>query len=354
MGSQNRAVAPARLGGPIPAGLSLLTGLGAGLLGYALLHEPMDIGFERLTVRIEATEGELPEQGLRILHLSDTHFQGRARQLRERRKIARIVRLTQGLDYDLLVHTGDFIHYDSGLENVLALLDALPAPRLGRFAVLGNHDYSYYAMRAMLPTMWQRYRDIERRGVYSDRELLARPWEMINFGRYLRQTPVETRRSGYNDAAGLRKALLQRGFQVLHNRSVHIRHAAIDFYLAGVDDVSEGRPHLHNALDGVPPRAPTILLSHNPDILRSPRVGQADLVLAGHTHGGQIVLPFWGPAHTQARYLERRDVAGYLRRGRTQVYITRGIGEGIPLRFAAKPQIGLITVLGEKAGRHGT
>jgi predicted MPP superfamily phosphohydrolase len=241
------------------------------------------------------------------------------------------------------------LHYDSGIENVFALLDALPEPRLGRYAVLGNHDYSHYAMHEALPNMWRKYRDGERGGVHGNVGLLARPWEMLRFGRYMRNTPVEVRRTGSNDVVHLTRELSRRGFRILHNQAERIRHAperrdGVDFYLAGVDDVLEGRPHLHDALEGVPVDAPTILLSHNPDIIQSPRMGQVDLVLSGHTHGGQIVLPFWGPAHTQARYLERSDVAGYLRRGRTQVYISRGIGEGIPLRFAAKPQFALVTV----------
>jgi predicted MPP superfamily phosphohydrolase len=69
------------------------------------------------------------------------------------------------------------------------------------------------------------------------------------------------------------------------------------------------------------------------------------LILAGHTHGGQIVLPWLGAAHTHSEHLHRREAAGYLWRDQTQVYISRGIGEGIPIRFGARPQIALITVL---------
>ncbi len=330
-------------------GAGLMTGLGAGVAGYAFFHEPLNVGFEQLTVRLQYGQGRLPAKGLRILHLSDTHFQGH--NWRERPKIERIRRLTRDLDYDLLVHTGDFLHYDSGLDNVAALLDALPEPRLGRYAVFGNHDYMHYDMRAMLPVMWRTYWAEERGNVTSvPISMLTRPWNAVRFGRYVRNTPVMARRSGSNDTNQLTTLLNAHGFHVLHNHAIRIQHQidradGIDFYLAGVDDVTEGRPHLHDALEGVPLDAPTILLSHNPDIIRSPRMGQVDLVLSGHTHGGQIVLPFWGPAHTQARYLERRDVAGYLRRGRTQVYITRGVGEGIPLRFAAKPQFALINVM---------
>ena len=92
----------------------------------------------------------------------------------------------------------------------------------------------------------------------------------------------------------------------------------------------------------IPDGAPVVLLSHNPDIIASPQLPRVDVVLSGHTHGGQIVVPFWGPAHTQVEYLPRENVSGYFRQGRTHVYISRGLGEGIPLRFRAGPQITLI------------
>ena len=66
--------------------------------------------------------------------------------------------LVQGLEIDLLVHTGDFLHYDSGVDNVCALLEVLPQPRLGSYGVLGNHDYTHYNMVAALPRMWRTFR----------------------------------------------------------------------------------------------------------------------------------------------------------------------------------------------------
>ncbi len=137
---------------------------------------------------------------------------------------------------------------------------------------------------------------------------------------------------------------------LLHNKGVHLFDAArsIDLYLAGVEDVCEASPQLDVALDraaAASAHSPVLLLSHNPDILADPRMADVDVLLAGHTHGGQLVLPFWGPAHTQSYYLRRHEVAGFFRRGRTQVYISRGMGEGIPLRWNARPQIALLTLL---------
>jgi predicted MPP superfamily phosphohydrolase len=120
----------------------------------------------------------------------------------------------------------------------------------------------------------------------------------------------------------------------------------LDFYLAGVDDDSQGAPDLDGALEAIPAGATVLLLSHNPDIIGDPLINRVDVVLAGHTHGGQLVLPLWGPAHTQSAYLNRSNVAGYFQHGRTHFYVSRGRGEGFPLRFRAWPQIALITIVG--------
>ena len=322
-------------------------GIGLGMAGYSIFYEPLNIELERLTIQLPHANGRVPAQGLRILHLSDTHFQGKAR--REQAKIERIRRLVAGLQCDLIVHTGDFWHFDHGLDNVKTLLDVLPQPRLGSYAVLGNHDYTHYAMGEAIPSMWNAYQHLpgQRRGRAVAYPAATTP---VGFGRFVRNTPVEVRRTGSNDTDRLTAALEDRGIQVLHNRSTHLGRNEGPLLRwnrslsCGVDDVVEGRPYIHHALENVPPDAPTILLSHNPDILQSPRIGQVDLVLSGHTHGGQIVLPFWGPAHTQVEFVTREHVSGYFRHENTHVYITRGLGEGIPLRFGARPQLALITV----------
>lgn len=320
-----------------------------GLFTYALLVEPLNIQMERLTVHLPRARGRLPRQGLRILQLSDSHFQGGARRWRESAKIERVRALTAGLEYDLLIHTGDFIHYDSGLENVLCLLDAVPRPRLGAFGVFGNHDYTHYAMQEALPRMWRTFLAEERAADQhraGTARIAAAATRWLRYIRYVRNTPLDGRRTGSNNANRLTAALEEWGMTLLHNRTVHLRQpeTGLDIYLAGVDDVVEGRPHLGNSLQEVPEGAPVILLSHNPDIIASPQLPKIDLVLSGHTHGGQIRLPLWGPAHTQSEHVSRRHVAGYFQVGATQVYISRGLGEGIPLRFRAGPQIALIEV----------
>ena len=325
-------------------GMGMLLGVGAGLAGHAILREPLHVRLDHTTIRLANGRGRLPATGLRILHLSDTHFRGE--HWREQPKIDSIRRACAGLQYDLLVHTGDFLHYDSGLPNVLALLDTLPRPRLGGYAVLGNHDYTTYSHQGMIERAWGKFSQLHAARNGSRHTFWGLAESVVEFADYFANSPLDLKRTGGNNVAALEEALTTRGIAMLQNRYLRLTAPGLDIYLAGVDDFTEGAPALDRALADIPPDAPTILLSHNPDILLDPHIAQVDLVLSGHTHGGQIVLPLLGAAHTQSEHLRRHEVSGHLRRGNTQVYITRGIGEGIPIRFGAAPQVTLITVLG--------
>lgn len=355
-------------------GLGMLLGFGMGVAGYSILREPLDVRLDHLKIRLRNTGGQLPARGLRILHLSDTHFQGI--EWREQAKIDRIRRLTAGLEYDLLVHTGDFWHNDSGLNNLLTLLDSIPRPRLGSYGVLGNHDYVCYSHSDMWTRNWVRYQAQNEQasngreangltyspstpnGLATSRNqtkklsMFQNMVEFYRFAKYFMNVPFVLKRVHFNDVERLRRSLSEQGVQILHNQTLHLQHKpghpdGVDLYLAGVDDVSEGQPDIHQAFASVQTTKPLILLSHHPDILQEARAWQADVVLSGHTHGGQISLPWLGAIHTHSAHLRRHEAAGYLRRGKTHVYITRGVGEGIPLRFGARPQITLLTI---KAG----
>ena len=351
----------------VAGSIGLLTGLGATVAGYSIFREPLDIQLDELTMRIPNAGGRLPEKGLRILHLSDTHFQGI--EWREQAKIKRILQLTAGLEYDLLIHTGDFWHNDAGLTNILRLLGNMPKPRLGSFGVLGNHDYTCYSHSDVLTRNWEHFQALENGSnghspnghtlngngndaVNGTPRPLTFARDCVQFVNYFLNMPFELARVSFNDTPRLVQELAAQDFTVLINRAQRVVHNpsapdGVDFYIAGVDDVNEGQADVRAALADVPQEATTILLSHHPDILMDVGYEQAEVLLAGHTHGGQIVLPVLGPVHTHSRHLRRLEVAGVIHRGNTQVYVSRGIGEGIPLRFGARPQITLITLYPE-------
>lgn len=308
--------------------------VGLGGLTYARGVERLWIDVRRLWVTTPSAG--LPPEGLRILHLSDMHFSGRGAV--ERLKIERTVSLLAGETIDLLLVTGDMIHDDRGMDAALELIDRLPRPRLGTYACLGNHDYFCYSWLGPARTAWRtappgqrlassvRYTaDMVRRVVVNDRLYLG---------------------EHNNDMAEFRQRLDAAGIHLLINDSRRVQTAEFDLWLAGIDDLMEGWPDVRRTLEGMPDRGSLrILLAHNPDLMLAPALQQVDLALCGHVHGGQIRLPLLGSPHTQGTHLSRRRSSGWFQYGHAATYISRGLGEGIRLRFNCRPEVAVIHVL---------
>lgn len=115
-----------------------------------------------------------------------------------------------------------------------------------------------------------------------------------------------------------------------------------DIWLAGLDDPSSGAPNLNAALAAVPPNVYTILAFHAPGFFDR-AAGRVPLVLAGHTHGGQVRVPFvpvfWLPRDS-GRFLE-----GWYEQNGSKMYVSRGIGTStLPIRFLCRPELDIITV----------
>jgi uncharacterized protein len=205
--------------------------------------------------------------------------------------------LVNDLHPDLIVLTGDFVSeplFDhkrekaaSAAEPCSQLLRQMRAP-YGLWAVLGNHD------------------------VKSDPNLVE----------------------------GLLRAV---GIQVLANQSVPIEGNGTRLWLSGVNDPLEGKPDLAQTLHSVPPDEPVILLAHEPDyadhVVRYP----VDLQLSGHTHGGQIRVPFLPPGYLPP--LGRKYVWGLYKIGGLTLYTNRGLGTvNVPVRMNCPPEITLLTL----------
>ena len=198
--------------------------------------------------------------------------------------IARAVERLNAEAPDLMLVLGDCIdsHFLWGgrvsPEEIARELAALRAP-LGTFAVLGNHDWKQAGHR-----MW--------------------------------------------------RALEDAGIDVLENRAA----AAGDFHVAGLADLRLRRPDLPSALADVPPDAPVILLSHDPDVF--PFVPErVALTLSGHLHGGQVAIPHLRRPAIPSRYGERY-ARGHVVEGGRHLYVSSGLGtSGLPLRFLAPPEV---------------
>lgn len=145
-------------------------------------------------------------------------------------------------------------------------------------------------------------------------------------------------------------ALRSNGIPVLRNSYLPIERDGSRIWLAGIDDPVYGQPDPDQAIPASIrniPHEPVILMCHAPDYvdnLHSHPAGQAiSLVLSGHTHGGQIRLPFIGPLHLPPG--GQKYVEGLFHIGTMQLYVNRGIGSvGLPFRFDCRPEITIFTL----------
>ncbi|MCC7493264.1 MAG: metallophosphoesterase [Fimbriimonadaceae bacterium] len=219
--------------------------------------------------------------GLRIAQLSDLHHSPWVTAA----QVAKAVRAVNAAGVDVAVLTGDAIDGNAAYgRSVGALLAAVQAPR-GRYFVYGNHDH------------W--------RGV-----------------------------------GPLTSALQAAGWTLLNNT---VAALAAGLAVAGIDDLLAGQPQLGQVLRRLNPRQPALFLSHNPRVF-----GELPpapwLVLAGHTHGGQVHLP--GIPRVLPPDMDGTPwVVGWYRRGAAQMYITRGIGCVVPpVRFNCPPELPVFTL----------
>jgi uncharacterized protein len=296
-------------------GLTASALAGAAVVADSLWLEPRRLQQRRVTVPF----GGLPPEwdGLTILHLSDFHYVPRDRWLRAR--LTTLASQTAADPPDLIALTGDFVEWDEDAPALAPLLGALPA-RLGRFAVLGNHDYG----NAVDPP------DRERHSlVNAFSELVGRP--LIHY----QERPA---RPDGNCIDRIVRTLGCAGITVLRNQAVCLANRRPPFWVGGVDE-----PHQHRAdpaavFAGIPPDDPVLLLAHSPDLLECPLPRSPGLTLAGHTHGGQVRLPFLPPLVTHTR-VPLPAYRGLIATANGPMYISSGMGASVPLRFRCPPEV---------------
>jgi predicted MPP superfamily phosphohydrolase len=151
----------------------------------------------------------------------------------------------------------------------------------------------------------------------------------------------------------VRRALRASGVCTLANDVYTVRRGGALLSIAGVDDVMAGQDRLDLVLRRLPPSEGAILLVHEPDFADvSAATGRFDLQLSGHSHGGQIVVPLYGPLlhvdHARKYPLGEYQVASM------RLYTNRGIGQsGLYFRLNCRPEITLFTLLAPGAEGHG-
>jgi uncharacterized protein len=264
---------------------------GAAALGVdSVLLEPnlpqlvrKEIGLRRWPSRLD---------GFTIALLSDFHYD----PVFSVHPIKAAISMVNELRPQLIVLTGDFVsaplvgNYAAAAaraEPCATLLSGLRAPH-GLWAVLGNHDVA-------------------------------------------------------TDPVRVTTALQSAGIRVLSNSAIPVEENGGRFWLAGVDDALERRADLQTALQGVPSDEAAVLLAHEPDyadyVVRYP----VDLQLSGHSHGGQVRLPFLPPLYLPG--LAKKYVMGLHQVGRLTLYTNVGIGTvGVPVRLNCRPEVTLLTL----------
>ena len=148
----------------------------------------------------------------------------------------------------------------------------------------------------------------------------------------------------FTDGEEMALALEQAGLTLLRNRGVSIRRDGGVLYVAGVDDTWTKRHDLDRALADRPASAPTLLLAHDPVLFPDAAKRGVDLTLSGHTHGGQIGVPFFARRFNLARVITR-FTTGLYRMGAAALYVNRGLGTtGMPIRLSVPSEIAVLTL----------
>jgi uncharacterized protein len=222
--------------------------------------------------------------GYRVVQLSDIH----ADRWMTTDRIAKIVGQVNQLKPDLVVLTGDFVtHSAEEFSPNLAALSQLHSVDQ-TLAVMGNHD-------------------------------------------------------AWTNSTIVQSALEAAGVQVLNNQVAALQRKSAQLFIAGVDDVWAKRDRLDQVLAALPSEGAAILLAHEPDFAeQSAATGRFDLELSGHSHGGQVKLPFVKRIVPPLAY---NYPIGQYKVGNMIQYTNRGVGmSGLPLRFNCRPEITVFTL----------
>lgn len=274
---------------------SFIAGAAAAGLGFALYagtHARHEFEITRRTLSIR----NLPDgfRGFRIVQMGDIHLE----EYTESFFLERMVQQVNDLNPDLVLITGDFVSRGPRPHTVAwkaagvaaEILSTLKAPQ--RFGILGNHDVAVGADHVIDP--------LEAHG-----------------------TPILV--DSYSP--------LERGKDVL--------------WIAGSDDAGTRKPDLNFSVPP-DPRAPILFLCHEPDyvdkVVLHPRFPLIDIMLSGHTHGGQIRLPYIGPLVLPP--MGQKYIEGFYHFGHMQLYVNRGIGTvGVPFRLNCPAELTHFTLM---------
>ncbi|MGV3464803.1 MAG: metallophosphoesterase [Heyndrickxia sp.] len=248
--------------------------------------------FERFWLDINKIQLAFPQlpaafSGTKIVHFSDLHLG----EFFDVDHLQKIVNHINSLKPDLICFTGDLVEDRTDiLERSTTVLQQMHAP-LGKIAIFGNHDY--------------------RIGKQQD----------------------------------VANALIQSGFVFLQNNHTSINILGEKIFVAGTDDMFGGGSDIPKAIQGIPDNQFTILLAHEPDLADIAAQHPIHLQLSGHSHGGQIRVPFVGALFTPDGAKKYIEGLIPVKNSNIKLYVNRGIGTtALPFRFHCRPELTVITL----------
>ncbi|MCP5099705.1 MAG: phosphoesterase [Chloroflexi bacterium] len=256
---------------------------------YTFKIEPYWVKYEHLPLPIRNLPPEL--EGKTLVQLSDLHIGSQFNWQTISNQLQRVQQLTP----DFVVYTGDFVSYNTAtqFDQLRGVMQHTPHGKLGTLAILGNHDYGYG---------------------WSQSEVAAEIVTILN------DVEIDVLRNEVRDVAGLQ--------------------------IAGIDDYWGTNYAPEQVTAVLSPNTPTLILCHNPDVADQPVWnGYQGWILSGHTHGGQVKPPFLPPPVLPVE--NKRYTAGVFDVGNGRsLYINRGLGNLLSVRFNVRPEITIFTLTG--------
>ncbi|WP_445354104.1 metallophosphoesterase [Microbulbifer sp. EKSA008] len=264
--------------------------IGLLLAVWAFIVEPASFRINEDDIVVDAWPKEC--NGLRVAILADLHV---GSPYKGRKSLQNLVEAVNKSQPDLILLPGDFVI--QGVvggkfvrpEDAAGILKELKAP-MGVFAVLGNHDW-------------------------------------------------------WLDAARVEQSLESQGISVLEDKSVSLVSSECKLRLVGISDFWEGPHDVKKAMQGIDEGETILAFTHNPDIF--PELpAELSLTIAGHTHGGQVYLPFIGRPIVPSSYGQRFAI-GHIVEGDKHLYVSPGVGTSIlPVRFLVPPEVTVLSIFG--------
>ncbi len=266
----------------------MLAGIPFGIVSYGALRTTYSISVHKAFVNLQSLPPKFEK--FKIVHISDIH----SGSFRSDEFIAEAIEIINNLDADIIAITGDFVNYHYQEYDLISRTVTEMKSKYGNFGCLGNHDH-----------------------------FMSR-----------------------NDTELLIKRIEDSGISLLINSNQAISIGEQKIFIAGVDNSGYGQSYadFDKALNNINDNDTAILLCHDPNNWDESVVGKqnVDLMLSGHTHGGQAGINVFGKIITPAMFYYEQ-FAGLYKQNEQYLYVNRGLGNsGIPIRVGVEPEITLI------------